>query len=245
MRWRGPDVRAAAAPARQRRIAAGALAFSLALPGAAHAQWSGSASAESDYRFRGVSLSSGKPSLRLAVNYDAPRGWYAGASATQSLVTPGDLYAQLLGYAGYVTPLAQAALDIGLTASTFVGERRYDFGEAYAGLLFRSGALRLSYSPDYFGRHVQTLYLDASGQLPLAGNWRLLAHAGVLVPLTTLAIRLPEVNHARADLRAGLGWTRREVDLTLAWSAASRGGPPPASAAQRRGGWLVTAAWFF
>lgn len=236
-------MRDAAPPAHRRRIAAAALA--LALSGAAHAQWSGSASAESDYRFRGVSLSGGKPSLRLAVNYDAPRGWYAGASATQSQLTPGDRYAQLLGYAGYVMPLPQAALDIGVTASTFVGQHRYDFGEASVGLLFRSGALRLNYSPDYFGRHVQTLYLDASGHLPLAGNWRLLAHAGVLVPLTTLAIALPDVNHARADVRAGVGWTRREVDLTVAWSAASRGGPPPASAAQRHGGWLATAAWFF
>jgi uncharacterized protein (TIGR02001 family) len=238
-------VRAAAPPARRRRTAAAIATIAVCLSGAAQAQWSGSATVESDYRFRGVSLSSGQPGVRLAVNYDAPRGWYAGAAATQSQVTPGERYAQLLGYAGYVVPLADASLDLGATTSVFVGERRYDFSEASAGLLFQSGALRLNWSPDYFGRHVQTLYADASAQVPLTGGLRLIGHAGALVPLTTTRSAVPNVNRARGDVRAGVGWSQRELDVNLAWSAASRGGPPPAGSAQRRGGWVLTASWFF
>jgi uncharacterized protein (TIGR02001 family) len=238
-------VRAAAPPARRRRTAAALGTIALWLSCGAQAQWSGSATLESDYRFRGVSLSGRTPSVRLAVNYDAPRGWYAGAAATQSQVTPGERYAQLLGYAGYVMPLAHASLDLGATTSVFIGERRYDFSEASAGLLFQSGALRLNWSPDYFGRHVQTIYADASADVPLQAGLRLIGHAGVLVPLTTTVSPVPNVNRARGDVRAGIGWSRRELDLNLAWSAASRGGPPPAGSAQRRGGWVLSAAWFF
>ena len=238
-------MRAAASPARRRRSAAATATIALWLAGSAQAQWSGSATVESDYRLRGVSLGGGKPSVRLAVNYDAPRGWYAGAAATQSQLTPGDRYGQLLGYAGYVVPLADASLDLGATTWVFIGERRYDFSEASAGLLFQSGALRLNWSPDYFGRRVQTLYVDASAHVPLAGGLRLIGHAGALVPLTSTASPVPHVNRARGDLRAGVGWSRREFDLSLAWSAASRGGPPPAGAVQRHGGWELAGSWFF
>lgn len=213
--------------------------------GVAQAQWSGSATVESDYRFRGVSLGGGKPSVRLAANYDGPHGWYAGAAATQSQVAPGERYGQLLGYAGFVVPLADAALDLGATTAVFVGERRYDFSELSAGLLFQSAALRLNYSPDYFGRHVQTVYLDASGSAPIAGNLRLIGHAGVLVPVSNIVSAAPNANRVRADARVGVGWSRGVLDVNLAWSAASRGGPPPASASQRRAGWVLTAAWFF
>jgi len=252
------SVRKAAGSSRHRRRAAAVAVSLLLLTAAAQAQWSGSVAAESDYRFRGESLSAGRPAVRLSANHDGAGGWYAGASATQSQLNEGDRYAQVLGYAGCVRPLGgSASLEFGATGSAFVGQRRYDFAELYAGLLISAGSLRLSLSPDYFGRHVRTAYLDANGQWPLFARTRLIAHAGLLVPLSTAAtaataayaVPVPPgpagANRSRADLRAGIGWASGNVDLNLTWSAVSPGGPPPVSASQRRRGWVFGATWYF
>lgn len=234
-----------AARSRRKRLAVVVAAM---LPaGAALAQWSGSIGVESDYRFRGESLGGGRPTLRLSANYDGASGWYGGASATQLQLTQGDRYAQVLAYAGHVRRLgATASMEFGATQSLFAGEPRYNFAEAYAGLLLSSGSVRLAFSPDYFGRHVRTAYLDAEGYLPLAAHIRLLAHAGVLVPLSTMSSYAPpDANRSRADVRAGAAWNAGSLDLHLSWSAVSGGGPPPSSPQQRRRGWLLGATWFF
>lgn len=245
-------MRAAAPPSRVRRQPAlfapflGLVLFLLA--GTAAAQWSGSVGADSEYRFRGISLSGTNPALRAAANYDAPGGWYGGASVTQAEVDqPGDRYAQLLAYGGHVMPFGSATLDLGLSGSVFLGEHRYDFVEASAGLLFASGSIRASFSPSYFGWHMSTLYLDASGHIPLPHSARLFGHVGVLAPLSGARLPFPfaEANRARADVRAGLGWTVRDFDFTLSWNAATRGGPPPTSPELRQGRWVVGATWFF
>jgi uncharacterized protein (TIGR02001 family) len=222
-----------------------ALAFALVLPVAAQAQWSGSLGADSDYRFRGVPLGGSRPTLRASANYDGAGGWYGGASATQAQLVAGDRYTQVLGYAGVVRPLAGGALDLGLTGWSFIGEHRYDFAEAYAGLLFDPVTVRLNYSPQYFGWHVQTAYLDASAQVPLGAGLRLLVHAGLLVPLTHLAAPFPQASRARTDVRTGIGWALRDVDLSLAWASVTRGGPPPAGTPGQRNGWALAATWYF
>jgi uncharacterized protein (TIGR02001 family) len=230
-----------AAP-RQRRNAAGIAVAGLLLAGAAQAQWSVSIAAESDYRFRGVSLGGGQPSLRLGANFDGAGGWYAGASATQSQFGQGERYAQWLGYAGYVRPIAAAAnLELGAIGTHFAGNGRYDFAEAYAGLLFERWSLRLNYSPRYFGRPVPAAYLDASGRLPLDDSTRLFGHAGLLAPLAGGA----EASRLRTDVQLGLGRVWRDLDLTIAWSTVTRGGPFPAAYAARRSGWVAGASWFF
>ncbi len=218
----------------------------LLLPVVAAAQLSGSAGVESDYRFRGVSLSASKPSLRLSVNVDSPRGAYAGISATQAEVSQGDRYAQWLGYAGYAWPAsAGKTLEFGATYSHFGGSGRSDFGEVYAGLLSALWSLRLNYSPDYFGRHVQTAYADALWHVQLSDTLRLFGHVGLLAPLAGRDPAVPDGNRMRADVRVGAGWTVRDIDLQLAWTAASRGGPFPAGYGQRRSAWIIGATYSF
>ena len=92
----------------------------LSLPCATRAQWSGSITVDSDYRFRGISLSDSKPALRLNGNLDTASGWYAGAAATQAKVGGTDPYAQVLGYGGFVRPIAQGrSLEFGASYSHF------------------------------------------------------------------------------------------------------------------------------
>jgi uncharacterized protein (TIGR02001 family) len=218
----------------------------LLLPVVAAAQFSASASVESDYRFRGVSLSASRPSLRLSGNFDSPSGAYAGVSVTQAEVSQGDRYAQWLGYAGYSMPAsAGKTVELGATYSHFAGSGRYDFAEAYAGLLSAHWSLRLNFSPDYFGRHVQTAYAEANGQVQLSDAVRLFGHVGLLAPLAGGDPAVPDANRPRADLRVGAGWAMRDIDVQLAWTTASRGGPFPAGYGQRRSAWTIGATYSF
>lgn len=219
----------------------------LSLPCAAPAQLSGSVTLDSDYRFRGVSLSDSKASLRLDANLDTSSGWYAGAAATQARVADSDPYAQLLGYGGYVRPVAPGrSIEFGANYSHFVNKGPYDFGEAYVGLLADSWTLRLNYSPDYFGRHVQTFYFDASGRWRLNDRARLFGHAGLLTPLSGSYPGDSDANRPRADILVGLGWGLGDADLRVAWTFASAGGPFPAVGPQQhRSTWLFSASYSF
>ena len=58
-------------------------ALLLAAMGPAHAQLGASVAVDSDYRFRGVTLSESGPTARASFNYDAANGCYGGASATR------------------------------------------------------------------------------------------------------------------------------------------------------------------
>ena len=210
---------------------------------AAHAQLGASVAADSDYRFRGVSLSDSRPGLRLTLNYDAPAGWYAGASATRVELAQGDRYAQVLGYAGLVTRFdAARRLEFGASFSHFTGDASYDYGEAYAGLLGERWSTRMYFAPNYFGRHVRTLYAEFNAHLQLSEPARVFGHVGVLAPLGGAA---DDARKARGDLRVGVGLARRDWDLQLAWVATSRGGPYPALYGGRRNAWVVGASYAF
>src|SRR5690242_19801833 len=87
----------------------------------ARAQWSGSVSLVSDYRYRGISLTGNDPALQGTVNYDDPTGFYAGSffSNVRFAFTSGrDL--QALSFAGYVWQLPSGVTgDVGVDYSFF------------------------------------------------------------------------------------------------------------------------------
>ena len=213
--------------------------------GAAQAQFAASAGVDSEYRFRGVSLSDGRPGLRLSLSYDHPGGAYAGTSATEAELARGQRYTQLLGYAGFVTRTEQGcSWEFGLSASHFGGDSSYDYAEVFAGLLTERWSLRVYYAPDYFGRGQATAYAELDGHLALAPPWRLFGHAGALAVVGGVVDR--DTRTTRTDLRAGLGLTVASFDVQLAWVGASRGGPYPADyGGMRRTGWVLSASASF
>jgi uncharacterized protein (TIGR02001 family) len=202
------------------------LAVGLALLSPGYAQLGATATADTDYRYRGVSLSDSQPSLRLTLNYDAAERWYVGASAAGARLTGGDSYTQLLGYAGWSMPaFAETSLELGLDGSHFAGISGYDFAEAYAGLLGERWSARLYFAPNYYGRGVKTLYAELNTYLALDPRSRLFAHFGVLYPISGA---VGDADRTRGDLSLGAALVLHAWDLHLAWVAATRGGPYPA-----------------
>jgi uncharacterized protein (TIGR02001 family) len=209
----------------------------------AQAQWSATVAADSDYRFRGVSLSESGPTLRVAVNYDAPNACYAGGSATRVELAHGDRYAQLLGYGGCVIAAIDGRhVEVGATYSHFTGDSSYDFAEAYVGVLAERWSARVHFAPDYFGRRVSTVYAELDTHLLLDADFRLFGHVGAVA---RIAGRDEAASRTRIDVRLGAGWVLRDLDLQIAWVAASRGGPFPAVYGSRRSDWVARASYSF
>ncbi|GGX89347.1 TorF family putative porin [Pseudoduganella dura] len=181
------------------------LACSLAFffyPATAFAQWSGSITAASEYRYRGTDFSDGKPSLQAGVAYDAGSGWYAGGfGASTRLADRGGT--QLLAYGGYARRLANGlAWDAGISTVQVTQDEYGSYQELYAGLS-RGGAnggvsARMSWSPRYAGGEARTLYCELDASTALSGKVDAFFHAGTLRTLS--GPRPPQ----RADLRAGV-----------------------------------------
>ena len=223
----------------------GSLLLLLLAPAAAHSQVGGSVVAETDYRFRGVSLSSQRPDLRLTLAYDHPGGayaTYAGLSATTVEFEPEGRRASLLGYAGFTGSVGPAGhgwrWDAGLTYTRTAGESRYDYGEVHAGLLGEHASLRLYLSPDYFGSGAATAYLELDAGWLLAPPWRLFAHLGSLQ-------RLDGGEGRRIDTRLGAGLRAGELELQLAWVSNWRDGLYPVAYEQRRSTLVFSASVAF
>ncbi|SFK56012.1 conserved hypothetical protein [Sphingomonas sp. NFR04] len=201
------------------------LALALLSAAPAQAQWSGQVSATNDGRWRGRSISAGRPAATLSLGYDDRSGIYADASATAAAL-PGGVSLVSAGVdAGYAWRLPGGrVLDLGVTRrefrSTAATPRRSGYTEAYVGIGGRSLSARLHYSPDYLWRDTATLYATLDGVVRPAPGWRLLAHGGAMQFLGTV----PRYSADRTQFDYSLGVAKRvgRIDAQLAWSG---GGP--------------------
>lgn len=211
--------------------------------GPACAQTHGSVSAWSDYRYRGTSLSDGRPALQVHVGRDFASGGFAGlqVSTVRLEEQTGD-GVQLLPYVGVVRPLPHGwHWEAGAQYVAFVRSSEYDYPEVFVGAGTEHAGVRLFYGNDYFGQW-PAWYATFDGSRALTARWRVLAHAGVLHSMGG------DVAYQR-DWSAGLGLSIRNVELQLAWSGVDAGAQ---SAGQHRppgyregSGWVVrlTRGW--
>jgi uncharacterized protein (TIGR02001 family) len=219
-----------------------------ALPGcvlavATHAQLSTTVGVESDYRYRGVSLSNSEPSPRVTLNYDAPERWYAGASAVRAAIVAGAKSTQLLGYAGWVSSAVDGrSFEVGIDGSHFTGVSGYDFAEAYVGLLASRWSARAYYAPNYYGRRIGAAYLELNAHASVSEQVRVFAHLGALAPVHGGG---GDAGKARGDISLGGGYVSGGWDLHLAAVAATASGPYPAVYAGRRGALVAGVSFSF
>ena len=209
----------------------------------AQAQWAVTVGAESDYRFRGVSLSDSRPSVRLSLALDASDGGYAGLSATRAAAGSGSHYTHAVAYAGRVMSVTDTArVEIGGTYAHFAGDSAYDYGEAFAGLLGDRWAARLSFAPHYFGQHRRTLYGEFNAWLPMTDATRLFGHFGASATVGGLRGRTEQ---AWGDLRVGAGYSLGDWDFQLAWVAGGHLPRPPDPSRAGRAAWVIGASASF
>ena len=217
------------------------LAFGLAPP--AHAQLSGTLGVQSDYRYRGISLSSRKPVVTFDLAYDHPSGFYAGASAIGEGHDGGVAALGFIEYAGYATPRrGGVSWDVGVNNQdlSYYADKRYplSYSEVYVGAIGDHLSAHLHYSPNYFRPGYQTLYAEVDGSLKPAEHWRLFAHVG-----TTAPVGDTEGRRQRFDARVGVARQFGPFEVQASVTATSPN--PPGLTPQERSALIVGASWFF
>jgi uncharacterized protein (TIGR02001 family) len=217
------------------------LGLGLAQP--AHAQFSAAVGVQSDYRYRGISLSSGLPAATLDLSYDHSSGIYAGASAIGAVVNGQAESLGFIEYLGYVTPRrGGASFDLGVNNQNlaYYDYRRYplNYSEVYVGVVGDSLSAHLHYSPNYLQPGYSALYAEVDGSLKPAENWRLFAHLGETVPVGEI-----EGRHPRFDARAGVA--RQFGPLELQASVTTTDPGPPRLTPHHRTALVVAASRFF
>lgn len=207
-------------------------------------QVAGALGVQSNYLYRGISLSSGLPAATLDLSYDHPSGAYAGASAVGAVV---DGQARSLGfieYLGYATPRrGVVSWDVGLTnqdLAYYAQGRRWPvrYAEVYVGAAGEFLSAHLHYSPNYIRAGYGALYAEVDASTKPVDNWRLFAHLGSVIPVGDAAGRTP-----RYDARAGVG--RQFGALELQASVTATTPDPPGFTPRHRTALVVGANWFF
>jgi uncharacterized protein (TIGR02001 family) len=210
------------------------------------AQVSGSATLVSDYRFRGVSLSDGRPAAQLGVAWERDDGWYAGAFASSTRLY-GRAGTQLLGYLGYARRLrGDLSWEAGAEYAAFSSYSRDNYPEVYFGLATDRLGGRLYYAPHYFGEDVATFYAELNGTHPLNERFRLQGHVGWLQRSGHDAGAGRGAERRRFDVRVGVGAALGGFDLQLARVASNGSGGGysgyPALGDADNGAWILSVA---
>lgn len=188
--------------------------------GAACAQVGLSVAFLSDYRYRGVSLSDQKPTLRLGIDYDDPSGWYGGLSFVGVEPRPDRRQLESVGYAGYAGRLSDSlGWEAGATAAHFGIDSIYDYQELFAGVQGDGWNVRLHYSPDYFGSGARTVYGEVNAGMPLSPLVRATAHLGTLMLVADAPAGARRQN---VDASVGLAVARDAWELRLDLVVANR-----------------------
>lgn len=209
-----------------RRLVAAAAGLVALIPAPAAAEVGAVVSAYSDDRYRGLSISDGRPVGILDLSYDDSNGLYATVSG--SVVATRDEGLKALGVVldgGYATRLRpELSLDGGVVYYRYshysgIGTGR-DYAEVYAGLTGKFLSARLSLSPNYLGAVRWALHGEVDGHVDLSRKTYLDGEVGALVPLG----RNVSEGSYRPQLDGRLGIARRLGPVTLHAAVTSRTG---------------------
>ena len=146
------------------------------------AEESGSLTLVTDYNLRGHSLSDGNPTIVAGVAYDAPSGWYAGASVAPARFSAlGQWELAVLPYFGYAHTLSPGlSWEIGVAAASYSNSSYFNYDEAYVGVAARNLTLRLYVPATHPGVGSNGPYLELNLDHALTEHIVGICHGGVL-----------------------------------------------------------------
>ena len=183
-------------------------------------------SAYSDQRFRGYSLSDGRPVAILDLSFDSSNGFYGALSG--SVVASREGLRPLSGTvnAGYARRLGSRFTgDVGVIHARYshysglASGRAYT--EVYGGLSGKHVGTRLSVSPDYVGTAGWTVHGEINGHFDVTPTLLADGALGALLPVGGGAYK----GSSRAQWDARVGLTRRlgPISLHAALTARAKG----------------------
>lgn len=227
-------VRSTYAPASGTRLAANSVrllstctvAFALFALTPAQAEISSEVKLQTDDRFRGRSLSDGRPVIDGDISIDLASGIYAGGSV--AFILTGKDRAGLQGvdaYLGYAALInEEVTVDLGIAGYRFTqrysGNNADQYAEIYAGLSADGFAAYVHYTPNYFDKSVPVIYADLNFARAIDDHLTVKAHAGLLAQ-TSGPARLGRKS-ARYDTRLSISRPVLGFQAEFAWTYAGR-----------------------
>lgn len=148
--------------------------------------FSGNVSLNTDWIFRGVSMTNEGPAVQGKVFYNTDTGVYLGVWGSNVNFNDGDeAHVEVNYYAGYASGIGNWKYDLGLIYYSYPGADSsldYDFIEAAASMaydfdLFSVGGA-FNYSPDYWGGTGDSFYYAGNVHVPLPANFGIGGHVG-------------------------------------------------------------------
>ena len=130
----------------------------------------------SDYRFRGITQTDGKPALQGGFDYSHSSGFYVG-NWNSSLASG----TEMDFYFGYSTEVGGLGVDVGNLYYYYPNTTDLNTNEIYLGLTYGPVTFKTSYATsDYFGyaQSKKHLYYNLSGSFPLSDKVSLDVAAG-------------------------------------------------------------------
>lgn len=177
-----------------------------------------------DLRFRGYSLSDGRPVGILDLSYDASNGLYGALSGSIVASREGLRPLGFIVNGGYATQVSpRMALDFGLTHSIYskYSDRAasLSYTEVYAGISGKLLSARLNVSPDYVKGG--SAYGEVNGNWPLDRRLSIIGHGGLVVPFHNVH---PGYRYSRdVDWKLGVAGLFGPLSIQAAWSAVRPG----------------------
>ncbi len=178
----------------------------------AHAEFSGTLSATSDYDWRGVTQTANDPALQGSLDYSSDIGFHAGAWASNVNFGGGDPNVEIDLYAGWGGG-ETFPWDLGIVYYTYPGESSFNFPEVYASLGWEWISGKISYSWDFGGYSETAFYYEGNVAYPL-GDFSLLGHLGYS---DGDGIEAAYGQDNYTDWSAGFGYTWSHFDFALKW----------------------------
>jgi hypothetical protein len=181
-------------------------------------------SAYSDFRYRGVSLSSGRPVGLLDLSYDASNGLYGALSGSVVASREGVRPLGVTLNGGYARRIGRdLSADVGIVHSRFSQYSDVPTGrtysEVYAGLSSKYVGTRFSLSPNYIGKAHWTLHGEINGHVDLTKSLNLDGELGALLPLNNYGM----IGSSRGIWDARLGLAQRVGAVSLHGAVTARG----------------------
>jgi uncharacterized protein (TIGR02001 family) len=150
----------------------------LALAGTANAGLSSTVTATNDYDFRGITQTDEDPALQASIDFATEGGWYVGAWAS-NVDFGNDANIELDVYTGFTGKIGENMnWDAGIVYYSYPGESDINAPEVYGSLAWKILKGKISYSNDWGGSGKDSVYLDASANVPLGERFSLQAHVG-------------------------------------------------------------------
>ena len=206
--------------------------------GSASAQVAVDVSVASDNDFRGNSLSNHTAVVALAAAFDHPDGWFAGALASEARFRSDHRTSpQLVTDAGYAQRLSSGlSWEVGATATFFPNASIYNYSEVFAGLAADTWSTRLYVSPEYYGQHARSEYLEFNLARPLGERLRLLGHVGAQHSRTAVHYGSATTFDVRFGVSAQFGFGQLQLD----WVRTNRIGYLEPVSGHDRQRWIVS-----